>query len=56
MTNKTSQRLIEKLELLEKYQKMNGVLSKESERMEEFVAKLGEEEAIALLKQKINNK
>jgi len=56
MAQSTKERVLKKLEILEKYQKMNRVLAKESDKMEEFVAKFDEKEKIALLKQKINKK
>jgi len=47
MAQSTKERVLKKLEILEKYQKMNRVLAKESDKMEEFVAKFDEKEKMA---------
>ena len=56
MPQSTKDRLIKKLEILDKYQKMDRVLAKESDKMEEFTAKFDDQDQIALLKLKINKK
>jgi len=56
MTDKNSQRLIEKLKVLEKYQFMENFLAKADEEMEEAERQCLDEDQITAIKAKINNK
>ena len=56
MTDKTSQRLIEKLKVLEKYQFMENFLAKADEEMDEAEKKCLDQDKVAALKSKINKK
>lgn len=46
-------RLLKKLELLEKHQKMEQIIAKESDRLEEEVASEKDQEKIAKIKQNL---
>ncbi|MBU1446181.1 hypothetical protein KKD70_02885 [Patescibacteria group bacterium] len=48
------QRILEKLGILAKYQKLGAVLAHESESMEEFRKGFQDQDEIAAIKQKLN--